>query len=292
MPRRESFLQLLLELEGQSPDGSCKQCGTSNGRFRCSDCIGDSVHCQNCVLKQHKLLPFHRIKVWNGKYFAETTLQDQGYVLHLGHGGETCPGVEDPWLDIDGDLPITEDVDILQDNISASRNQKDHVKDSVVNIVHTTGVYKHSVRWCLCPRTPEKAVQLFQMKLFPASHLRPETAFTFDVLEHFHIDAMECKTAGGSFMRKVCRLTNKAFPHKVPVSPTFSSEHTKPIGSQNRERELRRVSRQWRDLQARKWFGFGHNMKIPGNGDLAHFCPACPQPEINLPDDWKNDPDQ
>ena len=62
---------------------------------------------------------------------------------------------------------------------------------------------------------------------------------------------------------------------------------------QNRERELRRVSRQWRDLQSRKWFGFGHNeTKKPENGDLALFCPACPQPGINLPDDWKNQPEQ
>ncbi|KAH9991703.1 hypothetical protein BJV77DRAFT_946093, partial [Russula vinacea] len=30
----------------------------------------------------------------------------------------------------------------------------------------------------------------------------------------------------------------------------------------------------------------------PQNGNLAHFCPACPQPGINLPDDWKNQPDQ
>jgi hypothetical protein len=62
---------------------------------------------------------------------------------------------------------------------------------------------------------------------------------------------------------------------------------------QNRERELRRVSRQWRDLRSRKWFGFGHDTdKEPENGDLAHFCPACAQPGINLSDGWKNHPDQ
>jgi hypothetical protein len=54
-----------------------------------------------------------------------------------------------------------------------------------------------------------------------------------------------------------------------------------------------RVSRQWRDLLARKRFGYGHDTdKKPGNGDLALFCPACPQPGVNLPDDWKNEPDQ
>jgi hypothetical protein len=39
------------------------------------------------------------------------------------------------------------------------------------------------------------------------------------------------------------------------------------------------VSQQWRDLQCLKRFGFGHDLhRKPGNGDLAYFCPACPQP--------------
>jgi hypothetical protein len=47
------------------------------------------------------------------------------------------------------------------------------------------------------------------------------------------------------------------------------------------------ISRQWRDMQVCKQFGFGHDTyKTPGDGDLADFCPACPQPGINLPEDW------
>ncbi|KIK17127.1 hypothetical protein PISMIDRAFT_63255, partial [Pisolithus microcarpus 441] len=56
----------------------------------------------------------------------------------------------------------------------------------------------------------------------------------------------------------------------------------------DRYRELMRVSRLWRDLKHRKWFGFGHDMEQdPGDGGLALFCPACPQPGVNLPPDWK-----
>ncbi|KIK11700.1 hypothetical protein PISMIDRAFT_122258, partial [Pisolithus microcarpus 441] len=52
--------------------------------------------------------------------------------------------------------------------------------------------------------------------------------------------------------------------------------------------ELMRVSQLWRDLKHRKWFGFGHDTELdPGEGGLALFCPACPQPGINLPPDWK-----
>ncbi|KIM50630.1 hypothetical protein SCLCIDRAFT_35770, partial [Scleroderma citrinum Foug A] len=52
--------------------------------------------------------------------------------------------------------------------------------------------------------------------------------------------------------------------------------------------ELLRVSWMWRDLSNRKWAGFGHDTeKNPGPGDLAIFFPACPQPEINLPENWR-----
>lgn len=222
VPLRESFLQLLLEMDGRHHDLSCSDCKLeeSKGLFRCSDCIGDLATCHACLLKRHALLPFHRIQMWNEKYFAKTTLQDQGYVLHLGHHSGICPETDDPWVDIDPNAPIPEDEDPPQD-ISGS-NRKGFPKDGVVNVVHTTGVFKHKVRWCRCRNAPHKVVQLFQMRLFPASHLQPETAFTFDVLDHFHIDAMECKTAAASFVKKLCRLTNNAFSHTIPVISIIS----------------------------------------------------------------------
>jgi hypothetical protein len=47
----------------------------------------------------------------------------------------------------------------------------------------------------------------------------------------------------------------------------------------------------WRDLIARVNSGLGHEKEaalVPGS--LAIFCPACPQPGINLPEDWDQDP--
>jgi hypothetical protein len=53
------------------------------------------------------------------------------------------------------------------------------------------------------------------------------------------------------------------------------------------------VSRQWRDLQLRKQFGFGHDTdKMPGEGDLAEFCPACSQPGVNMEDNWHTQENQ
>ena len=36
--------------------------------------------------------------------------------------------------------------------------------------------------------------------------------------------------------------------------------------------------------------GFAHRAESPGEGDCADFCPACPQPGINIPSDWNSDP--
>jgi len=60
-------------------------------------------------------------------------------------------------------------------------------------------------------------MQLFRNGLFPSSLDQPGSAFTFAVLDNFGIDAMECKTAVQSFYRKLCRMTNNAFPKNVPV---------------------------------------------------------------------------
>jgi hypothetical protein len=30
----------------------------------------------------------------------------------------------------------------------------------------------------------------------------------------------------------------------------------------------------------------------PGNGDLAFFCPACPQPGVNIPNNWMDAPNK
>jgi hypothetical protein len=52
-----------------------------------------------------------------------------------------------------------------------------------------------------------------------------------------------------------------------------------------------RVFRQWRDLILRKRAGHGHEPDVsPSNAGLALFCPACPQPGINTPDNWTAQP--
>ena len=50
------------------------------------------------------------------------------------------------------------------------------------------------------------------------------------------------------------------------------------------------TSRAWRDIITRIQAGYGYTAEgIVEPGALAIFCPACPQPGVNLPDDWEKD---
>ena len=84
-------------------------------------------------------------------------------------------------------------------------------------IVTSTSVFKCSVWWCQCANSSEKYVQLLHVRLFPASFKNPKTTFTFEVLDHFWVDTLECKTAAMNFMRKIQQISNEAFPSDVAV---------------------------------------------------------------------------
>ncbi len=55
----------------------------------------------------------------------------------------------------------------------------------------------------------------------------------------------------------------------------------------NLYKQLLRASRQWRDLKNRMEQGLGHQPEENiQDGSMAVFCPACPQPGVNLLKDW------
>jgi hypothetical protein len=226
------------------------------------------------------------VQQWNGKCFDDTSLSKLGYIWHMGHGGQPCPQsqVSQEWEEVD------EDID-MDDGPRVETIKATPPGTTSMTIVHSTGVFTHNIFWCeCCGSDPQQHVQLLNAGLFPASISRPRTAFTFEVLDHFLIDALECKTSAMSFFQKLRRLTNNASPDCVPVGhyfpqgPLFYSSFP-----QNRYRELMRTSRQFRDLMNRKRFGFGHDTKVqPGQGELALFCAACPQPGINMPLSWQD----
>ncbi|KAH9013590.1 hypothetical protein EDB85DRAFT_1899632 [Lactarius pseudohatsudake] len=147
-------------------------------------------------------------------------------------------------------------------------------------VVDRSGIFDMEIVFCACSGTDNMGEQLLRDGLFPSTFKQIETLFTFSVLEDFITDNLECKTTAQQYYSKLQSMTSKMFPNKV----------------QNRYKQLLRASRQWQDLKCRMESGLGHQPEgeSPLDGAMAIFCPACPQPGINLPTDWKTlyPPDQ
>jgi hypothetical protein len=139
------------------------------------------------VVKAHLCLPFHRLQRWNGQFYEAISLQDLGFTLNLGHNGDVCP-------------------------LSTGNGDQ-------ITVVDSAGIFIHLVKWCRCkgPSNEDKHLQLLHHRLFPSTTFKPQTAFTFNVLDEFLIDSLECKTSASSFYSKLRRLTNNAFPGTLPV---------------------------------------------------------------------------
>jgi hypothetical protein len=222
--RRQELLIELIRHEAPLRNRSCYRCSGAQATHRCRDCFTSYILCGSCCLSAHLTLPFHRIQRFNGQYFENADLDDLGLVLNLcQHPGDCIPitpNTEEA-LRPDSDLSEEDDIPVYQPSTHGPTDHRssitDHPTRSNLIVVSSMGIFKRSVKWCQCADSPERYVQLLRAKLFPASFKRPSTAFTFEVLDHFRIDALECHTAAMNFMSKIARITNEAFPDRVPV---------------------------------------------------------------------------
>lgn len=113
-----------------------------------------------------------------------------GFTLNLGHNRDACP-----------------------------QNTGESEHGDQITVVDSAGIFVHSVKWCRCngASNQDKHLQLLQHHLFLSSIFKPQTAFTFNVLDQFLIDSLECKTSASSFYSKLRRLTNNAFSDTLPI---------------------------------------------------------------------------
>ena len=242
MEYRNLYVREILALEAPPVASQCFSCQSVPGIYRCTDCIGDRLSCLECCCELHHSAPFHRIKKWNGTYFEGSDLVSLGLVIQLGHGGQSCPSYDAPQgssgINMEDNDDDWEDETVVHiddgqeeaipldrpGGTSGTRREKQSLwgppapETHRMVVVTSTGIFRRRVRWCHCRGQTEEHIQLLRFNLFPASVKRPSTAFTFEVLDHFHIDAMECKTAALNFYNKLRRLTNNAFPATAPVS--------------------------------------------------------------------------
>ena len=65
-----------------------------------------------------------------------------------------------------------------------------------------------------------------------------------------------------------------------------------PAEVHNLYREFCRMSRLWRWMKKLKWAGYASGTKSVKDvkpGELTIYCLACPQPGVNIADNWKDD---
>ena len=149
---------------------------------------------------------------------------------------------------------------------------------SYVRVVHTNGLHNIAMVSCQCHGEDVFPLDLFAAQMIPASLKKIKTLFTAQVLDSFRLSNLELKASAYQFYQLLRRLTRPMAPAEVP----------------NLYREFRRMTRIWRWMKKLKWAGYAGSNPVSAvkPGELAIYCPACPQPGINLPDNWKDDPAQ
>ena len=227
LSRRHSILIEILRHESFPSKSICSNCQQSAGTYRCRDCFGSCLWCGACCVSAHAHVPFHRVEMWNGNFFERSDLLTHRLTIDLCHYPDECPSIppntETPMV---FDPDFSDEADEFADEYLADRHQHSGPSGSATTsgyrskliIVSSTGIFQRWIRWCHCATSSDQYVQLLlRAKLFPASFKNPKTAFTFEVLDHFRLDALECNTAAMNFMSKIRRITNEAFPSRVPV---------------------------------------------------------------------------
>ena len=150
------------------------------------------------------------------------------------------------------------------------------LNNKYVRIVHINGIRHLAIVFCSC-LGEHLPTDLMFSGFIPVT-FQINTIFNFNVLDMFRLSNLELKASAYNFFQLLDWLTSKA---EVPSPKLY--------------KDLGKVSCAWRWMKKLKWAGYGHTSANPMNpaaGELTIFCPACPQPGINLPTNLKDDPNR
>ncbi|KAE9384818.1 hypothetical protein BT96DRAFT_841681, partial [Gymnopus androsaceus JB14] len=217
--------------------------------FRCSECFSEDLVCQECCRELHMDRPLDIVEKWNGIFFERIPLKAIGVIIQLGHNaGSNCANPR--WC---------EDF----------------------TVIHTNGIHSVRLGYCDCSNSllaGEWRQQLMRRRWFPATHLDPRTAATYQVLKTFHVMTLQGKVTTYDFYAGLEKLTDNT-----------------GVGSmKDRYKAFARMMREWRHLKMAKRAGRGNDavrtLAETYVGELAIACIACPRPGVNIPDNWKEAP--
>ncbi|KAJ7357933.1 hypothetical protein DFH08DRAFT_648781, partial [Mycena albidolilacea] len=233
---------------GDASSTLCPGCQNPERRpgYRCRECKGALLFCQQCCVKRHLEHPLHLIDTWDGSRFLRTSLQALGLRVQFGHPpGEYC--------------------------VNPERGREGFV------VLHHNSIHEVDVDYC-GPGCENRAragshdTQLLRGGWFPASEDRPQTCMMFAALEQFHVASLQAKVTMYDYYQSLVKLTR--------------NDGTKPPDRYQVFIRICRKYRHVMSLKRGGRGHNAGGAEATKPGELAIRCPACPRPGINLPKDW------
>ncbi|PPQ82618.1 hypothetical protein CVT26_001627 [Gymnopilus dilepis] len=217
------------------------ECGSKDAKFRCRACTQSRMRCRSCIVQDHRLSAWHHLEEWTGTHFSRTSVSKLGYRHRLGHNGKRCPS--------------------SSPEVSSGRK---------MIIVHTNGFHEVFVEFCVCNSSRSAPHQLMSADLFPATLEKPETAFTFELLDTFQKLSLRSKINAYDYHHALREMTDSVMAEDVP----------------NRYHEFVRSCRLWDHMvQVRRsgqCHGFDEIFPHRRQGSITVRCPACPEIHVNV----------
>ncbi|PBK70788.1 hypothetical protein ARMSODRAFT_884149, partial [Armillaria solidipes] len=143
-------------------------------------------------------------------------------------------------------------------------------------ILDTNGIHDVKVDYCACDRCKGtmQRQQLLRFGWYPVTPLHPRTCATLTLLDQFHALTHAGKISTYDYYRYLNTMTD-AWGIRLPKRKYTS---------------LLRMVRQYQHLKMLMRAGRGqeeNGIATTSEGQLALQCPACPIPEVNLPEGWR-----
>jgi len=132
-------------------------------------------------------------KVWKDGFYQRTSLRELGFCFYISHKHTTCPSAG---------LPKT------------------------ILVIHVNGAHYVDVQFCACSVSPgwvENYRQLLRICWYPASFNRPQTAFTFDLLDTYHKLTLQGKLNLYDFHSSIMQKTDNCGREKMIVSVALTT---------------------------------------------------------------------
>ncbi|KAF9256709.1 hypothetical protein L218DRAFT_881163, partial [Marasmius fiardii PR-910] len=139
---------------------------------KCQECQHLPLLCLECWVKVHTHNPLHWAFIWSAEegYFVKHDISILGYPIPLHCAGSNhCPRLKQPQGFIIADI---------------------------------NGVHLTRVEFCNCAQEMhmDKWTQLFKLDIFPFMVNRPQSGFTFELLQHYEMLVKQAQVTSHQFM--------------------------------------------------------------------------------------------